>query len=105
LGYVSKDLRDLFGPKPRGAWNRVYCGDGSKSKCRSALQRSLREALKVTPQQLYGGGDGDCAANPQPSCFDQNTPQVTGGIELKPFPFQNRPTFQQVATPTVKLPR
>jgi acyl-homoserine lactone acylase PvdQ len=104
-GYVSKDLRDLFGPHPHGAWSRVYCGGGSKKKCRQALQRSLAAALKVTPQQLYGGGDGACASNPQPSCFDQNRPQVTGGIDLPPFPFQNRPTFQQVVTPTQKLPR
>lgn len=104
-GYVSKDLRDLFGPKPKGAWSRVYCGGGSKQKCRQTLQRTLAAALKVTPQQLYGGGDGACAANPQPSCFDQNRPQTTGGIELDPFPFQNRPTFQQVVTPTQRLPR
>jgi acyl-homoserine lactone acylase PvdQ len=103
--YVSKDLRDLFGPKPKAPWSRVYCGGGSKKKCRAALQRSLKAALKVTPAQLYGGGNGDCASNPQPSCFDANTPTVTGGIELKPFPFQNRPTFQQVATPTQRLPR
>jgi acyl-homoserine lactone acylase PvdQ len=103
--YVSKDLRDLFGPKPQGAWSRGYCGGGSKQKCRQALQRSLAAALKVTPQQLYGGGDGACASNPQPSCFDQNRPQVTGGIDLPPFPFQNRPTFQQVVTPTQRLPR
>jgi acyl-homoserine lactone acylase PvdQ len=104
-GYVSKDLRDLFGPKPEAPWSRVYCGGGSKKRCRQALQRSLAAALKVTPQQLYGGGDGTCASNPQPSCFDQNRPQVTGGIELPPFPFQNRPTFQQVVTPTQRLPR
>ena len=103
--YVFKDLRDLFGPKPKGAWSRVYCGGGSKKKCRATLQRTLKAALKVTPQQLYGGGNGDCAANPQPSCYDQNRPQVTGGIELGAFPFQNRPTFQQVATPTQRLPR
>jgi acyl-homoserine lactone acylase PvdQ len=103
--YVSKDLRDLFGPKPRAPWSRVYCGDGSKKKCRATLQRTLRAALKVTPQQLYGGGNGDCASNPQPSCYDQNRPQVTGGIDLGPFPFQNRPTFQQVVTPTQRLPR
>ncbi|HEU4706545.1 MAG TPA: penicillin acylase family protein [Solirubrobacterales bacterium] len=104
-GYVSKDLRDLFGPRPSGAWSRIYCGNGSKGRCRKSLQRSLTAALKVTAQQLYGGGDGSCAANPQPSCFDQNRPQVTGGIDLPPFPFQNRPTFQQVVTPTQKLPR
>jgi len=104
-GYVSKDLRKLFGPKPKGTWSRVYCGGGSKKKCRASLQRSLSAALKATPQQLYGGGDGACAANPQPFCFDANRPQVTGGVSLSPFPFQNRPTFQQVATPTQRLPR
>ena len=104
-GYVSKDLRKLFGPKPRGNWSRVHCGGGSKQRCRQALQRSLRAALKVTPEQLYGGGDGACAANPQPSCFDQNRPAVTSGITLGPFPFQNRPTFQQVVTLTQRLGR
>ena len=38
-GYVSKDLRDIFGPKPKGALSRVYCGGGSKSQCRKALQQ------------------------------------------------------------------
>jgi len=103
--YVSKDLRKLFGPKPRGAWPRVHCGNGSKHRCRLALQRSLRAALKVTPEQLYGGGNGACATNPQPSCFDQNRPAVTSGITLGPFPFQNRPTFQQVVTLTQRLGR
>jgi acyl-homoserine lactone acylase PvdQ len=104
-GYVSKDLRDLFGPRPEAPFSRVYCGAGSKKRCRQALQRSLAQALKVTPAALYGGGDGKCAANPQPSCFDQNRPQVTSGIDLGPFPFQNRPTFQQVVTLTQRLPR
>lgn len=106
-GYVDKDLRDLFGPQPKAPWSQVYCGKGSKVRCRKALQQSLARALKVTPQQLYGGGNGDCAANPQPSCFDQNRPSVTSGITLGGgvFPFQNRPTFQQVVTPTQKLGR
>ena len=103
--YVSKDLRDLFGPRPRAPWSRAYCGGGSKKKCRAALQRSLAAAIKVTPQRLYGGGNGECAANPQPSCFDANRPQVTSGITLGAFPFQNRPTFQQVVTLTQRLPR
>jgi hypothetical protein len=104
-GYVSKDLRKLFGPKPRGTWSRVYCGNGSKTRCRQALQRSLKAALKVSPQAMYGGGNGKCAADPQPACYDQDRPAVTSGVELKPFPMQNRPTFQQVVTPTVKLGR
>ncbi len=104
-GYVDKDLRSVFGPKPQAPFSRAYCGEGSKAKCRAMLEKTLKEALKVTPAQLYGGGNGDCAANPQPSCFDQNRPTVTGGVELPPFPFQNRPTFQQVVTLTQKLPR
>jgi acyl-homoserine lactone acylase PvdQ len=104
-GYVSKDLRDIYGPKPVAPWSRKFCGEGSRKACKAVLEKSLSEALKVTPAQLYGGGDGTCAADPQPSCFDANRPTETAGINLGPFPFQNRPTFQQVATPTVKLGR
>jgi acyl-homoserine lactone acylase PvdQ len=104
-GYVSKDLRDLFGPRPKAPYSRIYCGNGSKARCRKALQRSLVQALRVTPAAMYGGGNGDCATNPQPSCFDQNRPTVTGGVSLPPFPFQNRPTFQQVVSVTQRLPR
>ncbi len=103
--FVDKDLRDLVGPRPQSPWSRVYCGGGSKQKCAQVLEKTLLAATKVSPAQLYGGGNGECAANPQPSCYDQNRPQVTGGVGLGSFPFQNRPTFQQVATPTVKLPR
>lgn len=102
--YVEKDLRDLFGPRPKAPFSRVYCGNGSKKRCRQALQRSLAQALKVTPAAMYGGGNGACAADPQPACFDQNRPQITSGIGLDPFPFQNRPTFQQVVALTQKLP-
>ena len=63
-----------------------------------------REREKARPR-LYGGGNGACASNPQPSCFDANRPTETAGIELGAFPFQNRPTFQQVVTLTQKLPR
>ena len=104
-GYVSKDLRDVFGPTPKAPWSRDYCGGGSKAKCKQVLEKSLTAALKVKPAALYGGGDGACAANPQPSCFDANRPQETSGIELGDFPYQNRPTFQQVVTLTQKLGR
>jgi len=104
-GYVSKDLRTLFGPRPKGAYSRVYCGKGSKQRCRKALQRSLAAALRVSSAEMYGGGDGKCAADPHPACFDQNRPTVTSGVTLPPFPFQNRPTFQQVVTLTQRLPR
>ncbi len=104
-GYVSKDLRDIYGPTPTAPWSRGYCGEGSKAKCKKVLEKSLTAALKVKPAALYGGGDGVCATNPQPSCFDANRSQETSGIELGSFPFQNRPTFQQVVTLTQKLGR
>ncbi|MGE0067272.1 MAG: penicillin acylase family protein, partial [Solirubrobacterales bacterium] len=104
-GYVSKDLRKVLGQNPKGAFSRKYCGSGSAEKCEQVLQKTLKEALKVTPAELYGGGNGKCAADPQPACFDQNRPQVTSGVELGPFPFQNRPTFQQVVTLTQRLGR
>jgi acyl-homoserine lactone acylase PvdQ len=103
--YVVKDLRDLVGPKPKAPWSRVYCGGGSLKKCRAMLQRTLTKAMRVSPSKLYGGGNGDCASDPQPACFDQNRPSQTSGIALGAFPLQNRPTFQQVVTLTQKLPR
>jgi hypothetical protein len=102
-GYVSKDLRDVLGQAPAGAYSREYCGNGSLTACRSALQQALLAATSVTPAQLYG--QGACSSNPQPSCFDQNRFTTASAISLPPFPFQNRPTFQQVVTLTRTLPR
>jgi hypothetical protein len=103
-GYVHKDLRDLFTPKKvRGRWSRVYCGNGSKRRCRTAIRTSLTEALGVTKQTLYG--TGDCAENAQASCFDQNRPTNASAVTMPPFPFQNRPTFQQTVELFKKLPR
>jgi hypothetical protein len=98
-GYVSKDLRDLLaqngeGPMPLAPYSRIYCGEGSLTACRAALESSLSEALAVTTTQLYG--HGACTSNPQASCLDMNHWTVAGGISVPPFPFQNRPTFQQV---------
>jgi acyl-homoserine lactone acylase PvdQ len=97
-GYVDKDLRSLFTPKDvKGGYSRIFCGNGKKSACRQDLQASLTAALAVTPAQMYG--QGACTANPQPSCYDMNRPRVTAAINKPgPFPFQNRPTFQQVVS-------
>jgi acyl-homoserine lactone acylase PvdQ len=108
-GYVSKDLRDLFGPAPSGPYSRTYCGapddshQGSASACRTALRDSLRDALSVTPQQLYGYGD--CENDPQPSCYDRNRSTNVSGLAIDPQPFQNRPTFQQAVSITQSVPR
>ena len=42
---------------------------------------------------------------PQASCFDMNRWTSASAISVPPFPFQNRPTFQQVVELTTKLPR
>jgi acyl-homoserine lactone acylase PvdQ len=109
-GFVDKDLSDLLHQhnrhryrKPRGAYSRIYCGRGSFKRCRTALRSSLRSALSVSPKTMYG--HGICAKNPQPSCYDQNTFTVVSAITPAPFPFQNRPTFQQVVELSRTLPR
>ena len=66
------------------------------------LEASLLSALAVTPQQLYSG---ICPKDPEPACADRNTWTTAGAISIPAFPFQNRPTFQQVVTLTRTLPR
>ena len=109
-GQVSKDLRRLFGTE-QGPFSRPYCGAlpghnfstaTLRSRCRAALQSSLAAALTVTPQQLYGGV---CPTDPQPACNDMNTFTYASAIAIPPFPYQNRPVFQQVVTLTQRLPR
>ena len=107
-GYVSKDLRDLLAAasgtgKPAAPYSRIYCGEGSLPACRQALQSSLAQALSVTPAQLYG--HGACAEDAQASCFDENRWTSASGVSVPPFPFQNRPTFQQAVELTRTLPR
>jgi hypothetical protein len=107
-GQVSKDLRDLLaanglGSAPKPPYSRLYCGGGSLETCRQALQNTLSEALAATPQQIYG--QGACAENPQASCHDMNRWVNASGVSVAPFPFQNRPTFQQVIELTKTVPR
>src|SRR5437588_7196754 len=104
-GYVSKDLRRVFvfGPE-QGRYSQAYCGNEPghrfsnatlQARCRAALRRSLAAALKVSPKQLYGDS---CPGDPEPACSDQNRFTEVSAIGLKPFPYQNRPVFQQVVT-------
>jgi hypothetical protein len=103
-GFVFKDVRDLFDRKHvRGRWSRVYCGGGSKAKCRSVLLKSLASALAVSKNDLYA--HGACADDPDAACYDQNFWTVASAVSIPPFPFQNRPTFQQTVEVTKRLPR
>jgi acyl-homoserine lactone acylase PvdQ len=111
-GYVSKDLRRVFSVgRELSPYSAAYCGNlphrrfsakALRSRCTAALRSSLLAATAVTPQQLYSSV---CPNDPQPACADQNTWTEASAITVPPFPFQNRPTFQQVVTLTRKLPR
>jgi acyl-homoserine lactone acylase PvdQ len=110
-GYVSKDLRRLFGHRERAPYSQIYCGNlpnrhfsprALRRRCRAALRASLGAALSVSPQRLYGA---TCPSDPEPACADRNTWSYLSAIRLPPFPYQNRPTFQQVVTLTRHLPR
>jgi hypothetical protein len=107
-GQVSKDLRTLFRargtPKPRGAYSRVYCGGGSRARCRAALRASLTAAMKVTKAQLYGR-DPHCSSRAEASCSDETVSTSASGVSIPAFPLQNRPTFQQTVEPKKHLPR
>jgi acyl-homoserine lactone acylase PvdQ len=96
--------RRRVAPKVLGRWSRVYCGGGTLAGCRAVLQSTLRDALGVTRQDIYGKA-GPCVSNPQASCFDMNRSTIASAISVPPFPFQNRPTFQQVIELTQSAPR
>jgi hypothetical protein len=112
FSYPSKDLRRLFATGPeRGPYSRVYCGNvpgarfsatALRRRCRAALQSSLAQALTVTPEQLYRRA---CPRDPEPACADRNTWTYASAITIPAFPYQNRPTFQQIVTLTQHLPR
>jgi acyl-homoserine lactone acylase PvdQ len=105
-GYAQKDLRTLLGAPVRGRYGRVYCGRGSLSRCRAALERSLGAALRVPAARLYA--DPACARLGQAgsqTCFDAIFSKALGGITQRPIPWMNRPTYQQVVEVQRRLPR
>jgi hypothetical protein len=103
-GFVHKDLRSMFDRRHvKGRWSRGYCGKGSRPKCRALLRRTLSEALGVSKEALYA--HGDCAGTPDAACYDQNRWTAASAVSVPPFPFQNRPTFQQTVELTRRLPR
>jgi hypothetical protein len=112
FGYVSKDLRRVFGiGHERGRYSQPYCGNlphhhfsasALRRRCRAALASSLAAALKVKPKQLYGNV---CPKDPEPACADENRWTEVSAITLRAAPYQNRPTFQQVVELTRRVRR
>jgi acyl-homoserine lactone acylase PvdQ len=95
-GYVSKDLRTLLRRKVRGRYARVFCGRGSRARCRRALVESLRAALAADRTKLYE--DSQCARDGKPSnqwCYDAIVFRPLGAITQPFIHWQNRPTYQQ----------
>jgi len=81
---------------------RSFPPSGSR-KIGETISASRAIVASVTPQQLYG--HGECAENPQASCFDMNRFVSASGVSVPAFPFQNRPTFQQVVELTTTVGR
>jgi acyl-homoserine lactone acylase PvdQ len=92
-GIVQKDLRAVLGEKVRGPLNRVFCGNGSLTACRAALESSLAAAVAESPDQVYPA-DGVCAAGNQ-MCSDSIQFRAIGAITQPLIEWVNRPTFQQ----------
>src|SRR5205823_5931582 len=67
--YVNKDLRKLFGCKRVRGWSRVYCGRGSRKRCRKVVRKALLDAMGMSRKNLYGHAS-DCESNAQAFCFD-----------------------------------
>jgi hypothetical protein len=98
-GIVQKDLRAALKDSVAGPLNRVYCGNGSRSRCRATLEASLLKAASQSPQQVYPAGGG-CSAGDQ-MCFDAIHYTSIGAFSQPKQDWVNRPTFQQV----VEIPR
>jgi acyl-homoserine lactone acylase PvdQ len=92
-GIVQKDLRAVLGDKVAGPLNRIYCGGGSLTQCRTALEFSLQQALGESAQQVYPA-DNVCSAGDQ-MCFDSIQFRPIGVITEPLIEWVNRPTFQQ----------
>ncbi len=96
FGYASKDLRTILGHRVRGRYSQVYCGRGSRARCRAALLRSLREAMDVSPNELYK--DDLCPTKELPDlqmCTEGIRQVPTGGVTQPLIEWVNRPTYQQ----------
>jgi hypothetical protein len=100
-GYVSKDLRTVLGRRVRGKYSRVYCGRGSLRRCRAALARSLRAAVKDS--SVYTD-DPQCEDGDQ-WCYDAVRQRPIGGATQPLIHWINRPTYQQANEIQSHVPR
>ena len=113
-GYVSKDLRRGVRRRPRaralqpGVLRQppgpaLLGQQALRDRCRAALRAIAARGAERHPASSCTAASA--RSDPEPACSDQNTWTNASAITIPPFPFQNRPTFQQVVTLTRKLPR
>ena len=92
-GIVQKDLRSVMRKLETDRLNRVFCGNGSLTRCRAALESSLATAAAETPDQVYPA-QGPCQAGDQ-ECHDSIQFRAIGAVTQPLIEWVNRPTFQQ----------
>jgi hypothetical protein len=92
-GIVQKDLRSAMHKRETDRLNRTYCGNGSLTRCRAALESSLAAAVGETPDQVYPA-EGPCQAGDQ-ECHDSIQFRPIGAVTQPLIAWVNRPTFQQ----------
>ena len=101
--YAHKDLRTLLRRPVRGRYSRIYCGRGSRRRCRALLERTLREAIAADPVALYR--DRMCDKPADQRCFDAVAHRAFGVVSQPLIHWVNRPTFQQVVEVPARAPR
>ena len=106
-GYVRKDLRTVLKRKVKGSYGRRYCGSGKLGRCRLVLERSLREALRVSASQVYGGDKACQQAGKDGDqwCYDAVRFRPVGGATQPLIHWINRPTYQQAVEVQAQAPR
>jgi acyl-homoserine lactone acylase PvdQ len=92
-GYSQKDLRSVLGKRVKGDYSREYCGRGKLRRCRKALIGSLKQALAVPAEELYG--TESCEGGGPQWCDDAVQFRALGAVTQPPMHWINRPTFQQ----------
>jgi hypothetical protein len=85
-----------------GAWSRAYCGGGSLEACAGELRASLAAAVdRVLAEQ----GVGTVSQLTYDKHVDDIRSVTAGVIGVRDIDWQNRPTFQQVASFAGHRPR
>jgi acyl-homoserine lactone acylase PvdQ len=108
-GFAHKDLRAVLRRPVRGRYVRLFCGGGSRPRCRRALSESLRASLRVDRGAMYA--DEVCSRPRRrdgmdaQACYDSLFFRLVGGIGQPLLPWQNRPTYQQVVEIPGPAPR